>query len=329
MLLPQVSANRRCCCSCRRCKYAHFHWTEALRRQIEAAHRAHLQSQYATHGNSTPVIFEKTYGKRKAPPEFDFQNPSTGTDSSRKTPVPSGHLPKGTIGGSPANLQQDCSLVDGISQQIHQIDATNWILQGTMREAYAQHDPNAMFPEPSSTVPNATLTQQRVMEGVLAPALLGSDVDSERTPFQPEASIPWSEYLKSPTNTGEQPKSSAHYSHASQNLSVPMSEPLLDDAPYPSASQPNRRLSLTLVGCPSTQEMDAGVADTQGLAIFHTEEVAFEAAPLQASSSSTVNKSIPGKTSTSSRQARETRYRPSPGPTSDDELADLGLPREQ
>lgn len=280
--------------------------------------------------NQMPAALEANHQKRKAPAEFDLYSPSKETIPPKKTPVTyGGRRSKGIFGSSPMDLQHDQNLIDQISQLADQTNGENWIPEGTMREAYAQHNPNAMFPEPSSTVPNATLTQQRVMEGVLAPPLLGSDVDVGGAPFQPDASIPWSEYLKSPTDTGEQPKSSAQHSHGSQHTSVPTSGPLLNDGSNPSVSQPNRRLSLTLVGCTSTQDMAMGVIDAQGLTMFPTDEAVFEAMPLQATSSLTVNGSTRGKTPSSSRQTRKVRRSPSPGPISDDDLADLGLPKEQ
>ncbi|KAH9865349.1 hypothetical protein J1614_008932 [Plenodomus biglobosus] len=73
-----------------------------------------------------------------------------------------------------------------------------WNLEGTMRESYAHHDPLAMFPEPSSTVANATQTQLHIMEGVRAPVMLGvsSEVDVPRNLLPPEPSVPWSDIMK-------------------------------------------------------------------------------------------------------------------------------------
>jgi hypothetical protein len=82
-----------------------------------------------------------------------------------------------------------------------------WGLEGTMRHDYAHHEPMAMFPEPSSTVPNATLTQQRLLAQVKGPVFLGieseADTTANPTPYEPQNSIPWSEYLKTQASSDE------------------------------------------------------------------------------------------------------------------------------
>ncbi|KAF1924459.1 uncharacterized protein M421DRAFT_279268 [Didymella exigua CBS 183.55] len=295
--------------------------TEALRRQIEAAHRAHLQSQFPVNDNQLPATLEVNHQKRKTPAEFDLYSPFKENTVSEKTPICK-------FGSSPGGLQQDQTFLDQTSELADSHDGTHWVLEGTMRETYAQHSPNPMFPEPSSTVPNATLTQQRVLEGVLAPALLGSNVDAGRSPFQPDASIPWSEYLKSPTTTGEQPRSSAQHSHGSQPTLLPASGPILNNSSDLSISQSYRRASLTLVGCLSPQDKSTDVVNPQKLTIFPTDEVAYKATLPQATPSSTLNE-LRDKTPSSSRNSRKIRRISSPAPTSDDDLADLGLSKEQ
>lgn len=189
-----------------------------------------------------------------------------------------------------------------------------------MREAYAQHNPNAMFPEPSSTVPNATLTQQRVLERVVAPALLGSDIDASRVLFQPEASIPWSEYMKSPTDTGEQPRSSAQEPHISQITPAAIPERPLHERLAPDRSQRSRQGSVMLVGSPPYDvHLDAN--DSHEVTIF-----AQDGGQMSLSSSSTVS-SVTRKELPSSHRSRKKIS--SPAPALDDDSVDLALPREQ
>lgn len=71
-------------------------------------------------------------------------------------------------------------------------------LEDTMRVTYTHHDPMTTFPEPSSTIPNATQTQQRVLEGVNAPTMLGFGTETEapRHLLPPEPSVPWSDLMK-------------------------------------------------------------------------------------------------------------------------------------
>lgn len=256
--------------------------------------------------------------KRKAPIEFDLYSPTESTTGAN-----------GVLDSPLGGLKQDGSSRDQISQPPDQHDGTNWVLEGTMREAYAQHNPNTLFPEPSSTVPNATLTQQRVLEGVVAPALLGSEIDGGRTPFQPDASIPWSEYLKSPLNTGEQPKSSAQHSRMSQHTSFLASNHLSNDDSCSSMSQSNRRASLNLAGYSSPRDRSMGMVDRHESAMSQTNEAASGAALPQASPYSAVNKTQRDNTTSSLRDSRNGKRVSSPGSISDDDLADLRLPKER
>lgn len=142
---------------------------ESLKRAIQEAHRAHLQSQPSQNEPPSSVSLPEHPSKRRktgdATPS-QLQENRTGHDSSRK------------------------ALASSVE--------TIWHMDGNMRAEYVSHNPNAMFPEPSSTVPNATLTQQRVLEVVNAPAMLGQDSEAEppRYLLPPEASMPFSDMLK-------------------------------------------------------------------------------------------------------------------------------------
>ena len=78
------------------------------------------------------------------------------------------------------------------------------IPQDNMRNHWEHHEPMALFTHSaSSTIPNATATQQQLLAEVLAPAFLGIDQESlsqryEAPKYEPaKSSVPWSEYLKS------------------------------------------------------------------------------------------------------------------------------------
>ena len=74
-----------------------------------------------------------------------------------------------------------------------------WDLPATLRDDFVQHDPKPMFSEPSSTVPDNTMTQQRIFQEALqanqSPVLDLKGDQLERT----DSSIPWSTYLASET----------------------------------------------------------------------------------------------------------------------------------
>ncbi|KAF9695762.1 hypothetical protein EKO04_006162 [Ascochyta lentis] len=296
--------------------------TEALRRQIEAAHRAHLQSQFPVNDGHAPVVIDGTHQIRKMPAGFDSSGTSSEHFALKGAAATYGDEPKGSFINSPLGQQENQNYLRQDLQPTATTNGTDWVLDGTMREAYAQHNPNAMFPEPSSTVPNATLTQQRVLEGVLAPALLGSDIDAGRAPFQPDASIPWSEYLKSPTNTGERPKSSAQETRVSQIASAATSESHLHKHSAASQSQRSRQGSLMLVGSPPAHDTRSNSIDAQDITMFTEDKDESLDNPTPAVDS-LPQEELP------SLHCQSRKKRPSPALTLDDDLADLGLPKEQ
>jgi hypothetical protein len=293
---------------------ADYGQTEALRRQIEAAHRAHLQSQFSVQDGHTSATFEVNPQKRKLPTSFDSN--SASNEASRSQIVPDDMPLNGTSGSQHAYQP----VIDPVSHSAQPTDGAGWLLEGTMRDAYVEHDPNAMFPDASSTVPNATLTQQRVMNEILAPAFLGSDVDAERAPFQPDASIPWSEYLRSPTDTAEHPKSSAKEPQTSQATCNSLSLSTLGRR----RSKPQEILSCTPTQCSPHIPMNA-----QGITLSLNGRPPSQETMQRKCTSSSSATTTQGEARSSSRQIVKKKRSLSPEQGSEDDLADLGVPKEQ
>ena len=298
---------------------ADYDQTEALRRQIEAAHRAHLQSQFSVQDGHTSATFEVNPQKRKLPTNFDSN--SASNEASRSQVVTDDMALNGTLDSQ--HVYQP--VIDPISHSARPTDDAEWLLEGTMRDAYVEHDPNAMFPDASSTVPNATLTQQRVLNGILAPSSLGSDVDTERAPFQPDASIPWSEYLRSPTDTAEHPKSSAKEPHTSQATCNGTSLSTLGRQ----RSKPHELLSYPPTQCNPHVSMDA-----QGIILSSnggppSQETIQHAQSQRKCPSPSPATTTQGKAQSLSRKTVKKKRSLSPEQGSEDDLADLGAPKEQ
>lgn len=97
-----------------------------------------------------------------------------------------------------------------------------WDFQGTMQEVWEHHEPMGLFAQTvSSTIPNATATQEQLLAEVLAPGFLGVEPEPDPTAprYEPaKSSVPWSEYLKSSSRAPEVPSQSAEQLHSlSQN----------------------------------------------------------------------------------------------------------------
>jgi hypothetical protein len=187
--------------------------SESLKRAFAEAHRNHLQSP-STHSvalfvdepQSSVSLPDHAIKRRKTSAE-DSPHNSLLHPSSKKAPIAYGKLSK--VGpSSPFRHIANHESVPEATQNCTELAFDKiWDLPGTLREDYMQHDPNAMFPEPSSTIPNATLTQQRILEKVVAPPLLGTNSESDVPPYQPspEPSVPWSDIMKfSSAGTPEQ-----------------------------------------------------------------------------------------------------------------------------
>lgn len=237
------------------------------------------------------------------------------------------------LGILPTNQQQDQGFRGQILQPVGTTAGAEWVLDDTVREEYAKHNPNILFPEPSSTIPNATLTQQRVMEGIRAPAHMGSDTENGARLSEPNLSIPWSEYLKSPTSTAEHPKSSAQQPpRASPKMSLASSETSsLKRSSPPLRPQQGGQEFLTQNDRPLSQDDLLNEVHGHG----HTRFAKYKAQPqvthsqLPPESSATGKSHVHARSSSSDRTSNENGKSSCPDPASDDDLADLGFPKEQ
>jgi hypothetical protein len=130
------------------------------------------------------------------------------TDSPKHSPITYRKGPKSIFSSSLAHLANNETEFRAADNGPGHAREAFLDLENTIRADYAQHDPMALFPDPSSTVPNATLTQQRVLEGVVAPAMIGLDFEANAdAPYDqvpPNASVPWSDMMNfSPVEVGE------------------------------------------------------------------------------------------------------------------------------
>jgi hypothetical protein len=184
--------------------------SESLKRAFAEAHRNHLQSpsSHAVVDEPQSSVSLPDHGtkRRKTSSEVSpHKSPFAG--SSKKVPITYGKLSKIGRNSPLRHIAHNETVLEATQNCTELAFDKVWGLPGTLREDYMQHDPNAMFPEPSSTIPNATLTQQRMLENVAVPFLLGTNSDSETPPYQPppEPSVPWSDIMKfSPVGTAEQ-----------------------------------------------------------------------------------------------------------------------------
>jgi hypothetical protein len=194
------------------CLKAHFA-SESLKRAFAEAHRNHLQSP-STH---SPALFVDEPQSSVSLPDHGIKRRKTCAEasphkslfpaSSKKAPITYGKLSKVGPNSPFRHIPNHESVLEATQNCTELAFDKIWDLPGTLREDYMQHDPNAMFPEPSSTIPNATLTQQRILEKVVAPPLLGTNSESDAPPYQPppEPSVPWSDIMKfSSAGTPEQ-----------------------------------------------------------------------------------------------------------------------------
>jgi hypothetical protein len=200
-------------------------------------------------------------------------------------------------------------------------------LEGTMRDNYARHEP-AMFPEPSSTVPNATQTQQRVLDAVNAPAMLGLNSETDTPRYQPPFdSIPCSDILKfTPAEAGELTESSAREQTApGLQFATPSRTSIKDPDLF--ASQGSRRnSSVHPKDSPLKYEVlhPEGETKEQKASPVEVTLSAISEAPPTASAKSPYSQK--GGSTKTPYQAKSQTVAIS---NSDDDLAVIGFPKEQ
>ncbi|EUC47514.1 hypothetical protein COCMIDRAFT_24674 [Bipolaris oryzae ATCC 44560] len=201
-----------------------------------------------------------------------------------------------------------------------------WQLEGTMRNDYVGHQP-VMFGEPSSTIPNATMTQQRVLEAVNGPVMLGqeSEAGELRHHLPPEPSVPWSDLMRftpaEETKQTESPRREPPPPHTS--LGTPVVA--MEKSHRWLATQGNKCASSS----PSNQ-----IPSKNGCSTFEGHTVDDE--PVNAKTNLPLVSVKMPTTRPESHTNDQAEAKISPGqhkswlsPNSDDELSAIGLPEER
>ncbi|TID21713.1 hypothetical protein E6O75_ATG05108 [Venturia nashicola] len=111
-----------------------------------------------------------------------------------------------------------------------------WSLPASLRQAFQEHEPVSMFPDPSSTVPDNTMTQQRLIEQALSNSRLPLPAQpTEEAAASTTSSFPWSTYLEqSPESKAQTPLKITQ-----------ISQMLIPDEPSPAAVDPKPLASNT------------------------------------------------------------------------------------
>jgi hypothetical protein len=306
---------------------------ESLKRAIEKAHRNHLQSQPSQDEPQSSVSLPEHPSKRRKT-AVDVSSRSSMKDGSHKkeVPVTYGKRSKTIFTSSPTFADPPTDQPDShaLVVDIAPSEAT-WNLEGTMRDEYAQHEP-AIFPEPSSTVPNATMTQQRVLDVVNAPAMLGQEFDAARPRFvpPPEPSVPFSDLWKfTPGEAGDE-----SFDHA------PASD-LPSATPHWTSQRTSQRTSQTNLELPTSQRSRRGSSARPKESplkseVFRAEVANMGQKPLLFEASLAPVSELPPTAPSISSRSQEIRDSPRQRKSkaavvvsSNDDLTAIGLPKEQ
>ncbi|KAF2447644.1 hypothetical protein P171DRAFT_229058 [Karstenula rhodostoma CBS 690.94] len=286
--------------------------TESLKRAIVAAHRAQFRDDSSDRpGQSDPS---------EIPSAANTSAPSKSQDALQSSISLPGHASKRrrtSLDGAvalcsardalPATLDERHTeqALPNTNTHLGVIPERPWDFQGTMREVWDHHEPMGLFAQTvSSTIPNATATQEQLLAEVLAPGFLG--VEPEPDPAAPryepaKSSVPWSEYLKSSSRAPEMPSQSAESPSFSQNNTS--------------------RSAAHLVGSLACIESRAESPDPlHPLPVGPAFNV--EAASDELELQSTVRR-------TTASASSKTEQKPGSVPNSEDDLVTIGVPLEQ
>ncbi|KAH3965154.1 hypothetical protein HBI56_196650 [Parastagonospora nodorum] len=301
--------------------------TESLKRAFAEAHRDHLQSpstHFAVPSQDEPqssVSLPEHVSKKMKTLHDDAPHVSSPEKSSKKGPVTYGKERK------PMSSSPSLHLVDTQARDISPAPLYDIALglEGTMREGYMQHDSRALFPEPSSTIPNATLTQQRMLEGVVGPGMLGLDSEADVPPHQPppEASVPWSDMMR--FSSGEQSELSSQ--RAKDDAELESVQHFAEQNEEPPKSQRSRRgSSVRLRGSPLRNEVTLESIDPKDIMPPPQLTLPSQDFALPSTASGASQSDPQEKSRKSSSQAKN---KAGLNAGSDEDLAFIGIPTEQ
>lgn len=84
-----------------------------------------------------------------------------------------------------------------------------WDLPASIIQDFQENEPVSMFPDPSSTVPDNSTTQQRIIDEALSNQMMPPPIQQAEEPTASTTStIPWSTYLESPEVRRDSPSDS-------------------------------------------------------------------------------------------------------------------------
>jgi hypothetical protein len=294
-----------------------------LKRAIEKAHRNHLQSQPSQEEPQSSVSLpEHPNKKRKTAADPSPIKTPDDASAKKKGPITYGRAPKSIFSRSPSF---NASPGDQSGINLAPPQEAPWLLEGTMRDNYAHNEP-AMFPEPSSTIPNATMTQQHVLDVVNAPMLMGQEIESDGPRYipPPEASIPWSDLMKfTPAEATDQTESSDRDPPSNDPPSATPVRTTEGGYEYSASQRSRRGSSIRLKGSPLRNEVsrtEASEIDRKATSV--ETEIRDPPSTLLPKTSHSENGEVK---KTSSRSISQLV----PITGSDDDLVAIGLPKEQ
>ncbi|KAF1834235.1 hypothetical protein BDW02DRAFT_569248 [Decorospora gaudefroyi] len=300
--------------------------TESLKRAIEKAHRTHLRSQPSQDEPQSSVSLPEHVSKRrKTAADAEPHNSLAIGSPKRKCAATYGKSPKHVFHNSPTST---APVENHLGDHAKEVDlapskAAGWNLEGTMRNDYADHEP-AMSHEPSSTVPNATMTQQRVLDVVNAPAMLDHESAAGGPRFIPPHDVRFSDVFMS-TEAAEQTESPSRELPPTDSPSPIPLWPSTKNPEVPASQRSVQDSFIHLSGSPLRNEK------------FRAEDIRGQGgAPFEVNLG--VSLDLPPTIPPRSQRNEEDGTRKSPrrrksqvvaAPTSDDDLAAIGLPIEQ
>lgn len=89
------------------------------------------------------------------------------------------------------------------TEPVYKSPGDSWEIPASLRQDFQEHELVSMFPDPSSTVPDNTMTQQRLVEQALLNQTLPPPAQqAEEAAASTTSSFPWSTYLEKSPEVG-------------------------------------------------------------------------------------------------------------------------------
>jgi hypothetical protein len=190
-------------------------FADILRREIHNAQQELINASFRWNDSSHPASYDQqspaphSPSKRRKTSGAEGNTPLVKKPERRKTlkTYGSSRIQRNEISISELFMNREESTYtneNNVNRVQVEARGRNWDLSASIQDDFARHEPVSMFPDASSTIPDNTLTQKRIIDEALSADKLLPLPNPQVSPpsGNSPSSIPWSDYLATQAVSG-------------------------------------------------------------------------------------------------------------------------------